>query len=424
MSQSDRPAENAAVVEARLRVLQSRTVWLLSLGQVLGGFAAGATVSLGALLAAEVSGSEAWSGMASTMLTLGAAAAAIPLARVAARRGRRPALAIGAVVAAGGAVLTVTAVALMSFPLLLTALVLLGSGSAVSLQARFAATDLATDRTRARDLSFVVWSTTIGAVIGPNLLGPGDAVGGLLGLPELTGPFVFGIVAQVLAVVLYLVGLRPDPLLTARAAGDGHAAGPRASVTAHPSTVRRRFAMLTVALSHATMVSVMAMTPVHLQDHGASLTIIGLTISLHVAGMYALSPVFGVLADKVGRVPMIVAGQVLFALALATNALGAENPAYVTIGLILLGLGWSASTVSGSALLTESTEPLLRPRVQGLSDTVMNLAGAAGGALAGPVLSLIGFAGLSGVVGALALVVVIGALIVVGARPGQRSAAV
>jgi len=424
VSQSDRPAENAAGVEARLRVLQSRTVWLLSLGQVLGGFAAGATVSLGALLAAEVSGSEAWSGMASTMLTLGAAAAAIPLARVAARRGRRPALAIGAVVAAGGAVLTVTAVALMSFPLLLTALVLLGSGSAVSLQARFAATDLATDRTRARDLSFVVWSTTIGAVIGPNLLGPGDAVGGLLGLPELTGPFVFGIVAQVLAVVLYLVGLRPDPLLTARAAGDGHAAGPRASVTAHPSTVRRRFAMLTVALSHATMVSVMAMTPVHLQDHGASLTIIGLTISLHVAGMYALSPVFGVLADKVGRVPMIVAGQVLFALALATNALGAENPAYVTIGLILLGLGWSASTVSGSALLTESTEPLLRPRVQGLSDTVMNLAGAAGGALAGPVLSLIGFAGLSGVVGALALVVVIGALIVVGARPGQRSAAV
>ncbi|WP_460944605.1 MFS transporter [Okibacterium endophyticum] len=401
----------AGLAEAELVSVQRRTVWLLSLGQVLGGFAAGATVSLGALLASEVSGSTAWSGMAATMLTLGAAAVAIPLARLAAAKGRRPALAVGALVAAGGSLLTVTSVALGSFPLLLVSLLLLGSGSAVGLQARFAATDLASDRTRARDLSFVVWSTTLGAVAGPNLLEPGEAIGGILGLPPLTGAFVFGIVAQLLAVAVYLVGLRPDPLLTVRAVGDAPRPGARALIAAHPSTTRRRFAMVAVALSHATMVSVMAMTPVHLQDHGATLSIIGLTISLHVAGMYALSPVFGIIADRAGRLTVIVGGQILLGGALLVGAIGSDSNAMVALALILLGLGWSASTVAGSALLTESTEPPLRARVQGFSDMAMNLAGAVGGALAGPVLALVGFNGLSCVVASLVAVVIVWALL-------------
>lgn len=406
----------SGVEEAELAALQRRTVWLLSAGQVLGGFAIGATLSLGALLAADISGSDAWSGMAATMSTLGAAVAAIPLARLAVRRGRRVALSTGALVSALGAVLTIVAASVRSFPLLLLALALVGTGAAVGLQARFAATDLATDRTRGRDLSFVVWATTLGAVVGPNLLEPGEAVGTIFDLPPLTGPFLFGITAQLLAAAVYLVALRPDPLLTARAVGAAADPSAKPVIAAHESRPRERFAILTVALSHATMVAVMSMTPVHLLHHGSTLTIIGLTISLHIAGMFALSPVFGILADRLGRIPVILLGQGLFAAALTTIAIGADVTAAVTVGLILLGLGWSASTVAGSALVTESTAPLRRPRVQGVTDTLMNLSGAVGGALAGPTLALIGFGGLAVAGSGFVAVVVIGA-VVVARRP-------
>jgi MFS family permease len=395
-----------------LAALQRRTVWLLSAGQVLGGFAAGATLSLGALLAADISGSDAWSGMAATMATLGAALAAIPLARLAVRHGRRIALGSGALVSAFGAALTIVSASVRSFPLLLIALALLGAGVAVGLQARFAATDLASDRTRGRDLSIVVWATTLGAVVGPNLLEPGDAIGRIFGLVPLSGPFLFGITAQILAAAVYFLALRPDPLITARALGATAAATAQPLTAARESQARERFAILTVALSHATMVAVMSMTPVHLLHHGASLTIIGITISLHVAGMFALSPVFGILADRLGRVPIILLGQGLFVGALVTLALGAETASTVTMGLVLLGLGWSASTVAGSALVAESTAPVRRPRVQGVTDTLMNLSGAAAGALAGPILAFIGFAGLSVTATVLVLLVVVGAVVV------------
>ena len=400
------------VGEYEIAALQRRTVWLLSAGQVLGGFAIGATLSLGALLAADISGSDAWSGMAATMSTLGAAIAAIPLARVAVRYGRRIALSVGALVSAFGAALTIVAASVRSFPLLLLALALIGTGAAVGLQARFAATDLSSDRTRGRDLSIVVWATTLGAVVGPNLLEPGDAIGRIFGLVPLTGPFLFGITAQVLAAAVYLFALRPDPLLMARALGAASDAAARPLVAAHESRARERFAIVAVALSHATMVAVMSMTPVHLLHHGATLTIIGLTISLHVAGMFALSPVFGILADRLGRLPVILLGQGLFIAALVTIALGAESASAVSVGLVLLGLGWSASTVAGSALVTESTAPARRPRVQGVSDTLMSLSGAAGGAVAGPILALVGFDGLAVAATALVLVVIAGVVMV------------
>jgi MFS family permease len=405
-----------AIGQAELAALQRRTVWLLSAGQVLGGFAIGATLSLGALLAADISGSDAWSGMAATMSTLGAAIAAIPMARIAVRHGRRVALSGGALVSALGAVLTIVAASVRSFPLLLLALALLGTGAAVALQARFAATDLASDRTRGRDLSVVVWATTIGAVVGPNLLEPGDAVGRVFGLVPLAGPFLFGITAQVLAAAVYLFALRPDPLLTARALGEAADAQSRPADVVSESRARERFAVMAVALSHATMVSVMSMTPLHLLHHGASLTIIGLTISLHVAGMFALSPVFGILADKLGRLPVILLGQGLFVAALVTIAVGAEAASAVSVGLVLLGLGWSASTVAGSALVTESTAPLRRPKVQGVTDTLMSLSGAVGGALAGPTLAVVGFDGLAVAATALVLAVVVG-VVVVSRRP-------
>ncbi|TFC93112.1 MULTISPECIES: MFS transporter [Cryobacterium] len=389
--------------------LQRTVVRVLIAGQILGGIGMGATLSLGALLAAQLSGSSAWSGMAATMSTLGAALVAVPLARLAQRRGRSRSLATGSLIAGSGAVLAITAVAVDVFPLLLLALMLLGAGSATNLQARFAATDLASTKYRARDLSIVVWSTTIGAVLGPNLFGPGEVVGGALGLPPLTGAFAFSLIATVGAAVVYTVGLRPDPLLTALAAREvdpsgGTRRGGLAIVRANPQA---RYAVAVIAFSHATMVALMSMAPVHLRDHGATLTVVGLTISLHVAGMYALSPVFGWLADRLGRLPVILVGQILLLAALAIFWLAGESQTAMTVGLILLGLGWSASVVAGSALIAEAVDVHDRAALQGFSDLSMNAAGALGGALAGLVLSAVGYSGLGLVTMVLVIAIVV-----------------
>lgn len=390
--------------------VQGRTVGVLVAGQILAGLGQGATLSIGAVLAVAVSGSEAWAGAGATLTTLGSAAAAIPLARLAVKRGRRPALALGALVAAGGSVVSVAAAAIHLFPLLLLGFAMLGVGSAVGLQARFAATDAAEPARRGRDLSIVVWSTTIGAIVGPNLFGPGAVIGAALGLPELTGSFVIAIVAQLLAATTYLVLLRPDPLVIAQNRPVLPAPVADAGIVRARSTLV--FAIVALGLSHATMVSVMSMTPVHLTGHGASLVIVGFTISLHVAGMFGLSPLFGWASDRLGRIQVLLMGQLLFAVAIFVTALGEDSNALVAVGLVLLGLGWSASTVSASALISDLVTGAERVRIQGRSDLVMNISGAVGGAAAGPVLAVIGYAGLTWVVGILVLGVIAGATVV------------
>lgn len=375
---------------------QRRILLTLALGQILGGLGTGATLSLGALLITEIAGSSAWSGMAATMSTLGAALFAIPLARLAQARGRRISLSGGALVATSGAVVAVTAAALGSVLLLLAGILMLGAAQAVNLQSRFAATDLADARTRGRDLSLVVWSTAIGAVTGPNLLSPGEAVGEVLGMPALTGAFAFTATGQLLAAVVYVVGLRPDPLLTARAlAGETRPTAPAGEAPA-AAPAKPWGAILTVALSHGVMVALMSMTPIHLRDHGAALSLIGLTFSLHIAGMYGLSPVFGILADRIGARAAVLVGQALLVGALLLSLFGSEASGVVTASLILLGLGWSGSTVAGSVLVSRAGTPATRSQIQGTSDMVMNLTGALCGASAGLILAAVGFSGLAG----------------------------
>lgn len=384
---------------AQLVALQRKTIRTLTFGQVLSGFGLGSTLSIGALLAADLSGTEAWSGAAATFSTLGAAFAAIPLARLAYARGRRVALAFGASIAITGAVLVITAAGIRFFPLLLVALFLMGAGSAVGLQARFAAVDLPDQGKAGRDLSLVVWATTIGAVIGPNLFGPGEVIGNTLGLPTMTGPFVITIAAQLMASLVFFFGLRPDPLKTAQAISEKTSGKPKVSLKTAFATLRAypraAYAIASIALGHMVMVSVMSMTPVHMKHDGATLTVVGFVISLHIAGMYAFSPVFGWLADKLGRIQTIVIGQLIYIASLIISATAGHDTNQTTAGLFLLGLGWSATTVAGSALLTSTLPPAQKTNVQGLSDSSMQFSGAFGGAIAGTVLAAIAFAGLN-----------------------------
>lgn len=389
---------------------QRRTVGTLALVQVVGGIGNGAGLAVGALLIKDVTGSAGWAGMAVVAMTLGAALFTVPLSNFAVHRGRRPALTTGWLGGALGAATVVAGAQWSSLPLLLLGFALFGASTAANLQSRFAAADRAEPAEVGRSISLVVWATTIGSVAGPNLTGPGASVARSLGIPDLAGPQVFSAVAFACAGALTWILLRPDPLPPRDAA-----APPPPRLAAALPHVRgtTAIAIVSVALSHAIMVAVMALTPVHMSGHGAALSVIGLTISLHIAGMFALSPVFGWMTDRWGAQPTILAGQVVLVLACVVAGTAGHSDVRITIGLVLLGIGWSMSVIAGAALLTRSLEPGVRPLVQGFSDLTMNLAGAAGGLLAGLVVAVWSFGALAGVAAALTVPVALGVL----ARP-------
>ncbi|MFB7832329.1 MFS transporter [Streptomyces sp. NPDC056056] len=399
----------APVTDAELPALRRRVQAVLLATQILGGLGIATGVALAAVLARDVSGSEALSGLASTATVAGPALLAMPLAALMASRGRRAGLVLAYLIGAVGAGVAVLGAVADSFPLLLLGLVGFGAGSSANLAARFAAADLAEPDRRARAISTVVWATTIGAVLGPNIAAPaGKSVAGL-GIPATAGPFVWAAGVFVIAAAVVAVLLRPDPLLTARAlheTGAGEAPEERslrAGMTAVRESPRARLAVVTVAGSHTAMVSIMSMTPVALTHHGADIQLIGLVISGHIAGMYAFSPLMGWLSDRLGRLSVI--GLAVGLIGVAALVAGTAGPSHgrTALGLFLLGLGWSAGLVSGSALLTDSVPQAARAAVQGLSDFIMNTAAGVGGLAAGLIVAQAGYGPLNAIAACLLL---------------------
>ena len=396
---------------------QTRTILTLVTSQTMGALGQGAGVTVGAILAADLSGSEALAGFGGTAQVLGSAIFAVIIAGIMAKRGRRPGLRTGYLLATLGGLGMIAAAVFGNFPLLILASLLLGAGTATNSQARFAATDLSADERRGRDLSLVVWATTVGAVAGPNLTGPGADIADVLGLPPLAGPFVLAIAGFVLAAAVLQIFLRPDPLLVARAQHVDHDEPGRTrggvrqglrTIRAHPFAVT---GLAVMALGHATMVALMIMTPLHMRHGHAELHVIGLTISLHIAGMYALSPVTGWAVDRLGARAVAVTGSCILLVAAISAGISPDGSSLpLTAGLVLLGLGWSCTLVSGSTLLTQVIPLRDRPAAQGVADLVMGLTAAAGGALAGVVFDRLGYAVLAVAVGLLAALVGVVAL--------------
>jgi MFS family permease len=384
--------------EQEVRRVQRRTLGVLVATQALGGLGTSIGIAVAAILAEQVSGSEKLAGLAQTTQVLGAAVASLLLAHLMGRSGRRPGLTLGYLVGALGGGLCVVAGVVGSFALLLTGTTLLGATTAANSLSRYAATDLAPARGRARALGLVVWATTLGAVAGPNLTGVAGGVAHGLGLPRLTGPFLFGLVGMLAAALVMSTLLRPDPLLVAREAAIGRGATVRTGTSWARAfaVVRERRAVAAgiaaLALAHAVMVAVMVMTPLTMHHGGASLEVIGIVVSVHVLGMYAFAPVVGWAADRYGRPPVLGAGAgvLLLALLLAGTApMGASLR--IGAGLFLLGLGWSLCTVSASTLLTEASPLDARSDVQGLADLTMGLVAATAGALGGVVVGASGY---------------------------------
>ena len=374
---------------------QARTVKVLASAQVLNGLGVAGTVAAGSLLVASITDSETLAGLAQTSSVLGAAALALPLARLTARGGRRLALSVGYVAGVVGSLLAILGGAEENLVLMLLGTFFVGAASAAGYQARFAAIDLATNESRARQLSFVVWGLTIGAVAGPNLMEPSGNLAEEVGLPRLVGPYLISAVALFLATLVIQIFLRPDPYLLAQKESALTATAKRSTkqALAHiRGNEKALFAILSIAIGHVAMVSIMVMTPVHMAHVDVTLTIIGLVISIHVVGMYAFSPIVGSISDRIGRINTIKIGVVTLLLsALISGFAAADDAITLGIGLFLLGLGWSFTLIAGSAFLTESVTPEVKTSAQGASDLVMNLSGAGGGALAGVIIGTLSY---------------------------------
>jgi len=380
---------------------QRKVVRTLSVAQILNGVGTSGTVAAGSLLVTSISKSESLAGLAQTTSVLGAAAMALPLAKLTQLGGRRLSLMSGYLIGVVGAVLAILGGTHKILFLMLTGAFMVGAASASGYQARFAAIDLATPENRSRNLSFVVWGSTVGAVTGPNLMEPAGNFAHFLHLPRLVGPYFIAATSLALASIVVFFFLKPDPYLTANMANDGVTQKKHETTRAALKHIREiphaLFAITAVGVGHLAMVSIMVMTPVHMSHVDVTLSVIGLVISVHVLGMYAFSPLVGALSDKLGRVRVIQIGVfILLAAAIIAGLSPAMNPVSLGIGLFLLGLGWSCTLIAGSTHLSESVSVEMKPSSQGASDLVMNLMGAVGGASSGVIISVLSFGWLCG----------------------------
>jgi MFS family permease len=348
-------------------------------------------------LVSSISNSESLAGLSQTTAVLGAAAMAIPLSKLTQRGGRRLGLSVGYTVGLIGAAFAIFGGSQRILIAMLLGTFLVGAASASGYQARFAATDLADDSNRSRQLSYVVWGSTIGAVTGPNLMGPSGALAEALGLPKLVGPYILAFITLGMGALVIRLFLKPDPYLTAanlrsKTEEKQELLSARKTLKLIRQNPRALFAIAAIAIGHVAMVSVMVMTPVHMAHVDVTLTVIGLVISIHIVGMYAFSPIVGSLSDRMGRRWVIKLGVlILLASCVVAGLADAHNSIQLGFGLFLLGLGWSCTLIAGSALLSESVETELRPSSQGASDLLMNLMGAGGGALAGVIIGTLGY---------------------------------
>ena len=390
--------------------VQRRILGSLAVTQVLGGISLAVGATVGALLAEDISGSATWAGLGGSFQVLGSALIAIPIARLTAAYGRRRGLTFGYAVAIIGALGMIAAGVVRNFPLLLIAATLFGGATASNSQTRYAAADLALPHRRARDLSIVVWATTIGSTLGPNLVGPAKAFAAFLGIPLLTGSFAISVVGLVLAIAALLILVRPDPLLESRrlaaldagqnsaeaaasAPADGSVWNGLRVILARPVA---RLGLLALAVGHSVMVSVMVMTPLHMAHGHAELSIIGFVISMHILGMFAFAPLTGLAVDRFGgRAVAVVGSMILTTATLLASVSPIGHLSTLLIGLFLLGLGWSCTFVAGSALLTGALTPQERPAAQGAADVITGLAAAISGFLGGIIVAHLSFHALS-----------------------------
>lgn len=391
--------------------LYKRTLFVVSISQIFGGAGLAAGVTVGALIAQQMLGTDAFAGLPSALFTLGSAGSALIVGRLSQRYGRRTGLSAGFMIGGLGAIGVIMAAIINSIFLLFISLLIYGAGTATNLQARYAGTDLANHKQRATAVSITMVFTTFGAVAGPSLVNVMGDFALSIGVPSLAGPFILAAAAYMLAGVVLFIMLRPDPLVITRtieAANEEPGDTGHLAAAEHTENKKGIIVGATVmVLTQIVMVAIMTMTPVHMSHHGHSLGAVGLVIGFHIGAMYLPSLVTGALVDKLGRTAMAIASGTTLLLSgvIAAFAPG-DSMVFLIIALSLLGLGWNFGLISGTALIVDSTDSATRAKTQGTVDVLIALSGAAGGALSGMIVAGSSYLALSLIGGILSLLLI------------------
>ncbi|MFS0881151.1 MFS transporter [Metabacillus niabensis] len=393
------------------KALYNRTLFIVSISQIFGGAGLAAGVTVGALLAQHLLGTDAFAGLPSALFTLGSAGAALFIGRLSQRYGRRTGLTVGFMIGGLGAIGVILAAIINSVFLLFASLLIYGAGTATNLQARYAGTDLANNKQRATAVSMTMVFTTFGAVAGPNLVNVMGDFAVSIGVPSLAGPFILSAAAYILAGLVLFVMLRPDPLVIAKAI---EASNQERISNDHSTDMEQNgdkrgviVGATIMVLTQIVMIAIMTMTPVHMRHHGHGLGEVGVVIGFHIGAMYLPSLVTGVLVDKLGRTAMAIAsGATLLLAGLVSAFAPGDSMVLLVIALCLLGLGWNFGLISGTALIVDSTETSSRAKTQGTVDVLIALSGAVGGVLSGMVVAGSSYATLSFIGGILSLLLI------------------
>ena len=418
---ADASISNRIYTEEEQQKLYKRTLLIVSISQMFGGAGLAAGITVGALLAQQMLGTDAYAGLPAAMFTMGSAVAAFFVGKLSQKYGRRVGLAGGFIVGGLGAIGVVMAALTNSIILLLVSLLIYGAGTATNLQARYAGTDLANKKQRATAISITMVMTTFGAVAGPNLVGVMGRFAHSIGIPELAGPFILSATAFILAGLVLFVMLRPDPLLIANMIETYKQEHTYKGQPVIEEAIENKRGItvgaIVMILTQVVMVAIMTMTPVHMGHHGHGLSAVGLVIGFHVGAMYLPSLVTGMLIDKIRRTTMIIAGRVILLAAGVIAAIAASDSLILLIvALSLLGLGWNLGLISGTAQIVDATIPSTRAKTQGKIDVFIALAGASGGAMSGMVVANSSYAALSLAGGVLAFMLI---PVVIWARTGK-----
>jgi MFS family permease len=349
-----------------------------------------------------VTGVEGLLGLGPAIFLVASASAAVPAGRAMDRFGRRPVIAGGYLLASVGCGLTALATNVESSPVLILGFLMTGGASGIALLIRTAAGDMYPPERRARGISYVLFGSVFGAILGPALFGPLFA-GRELDASALTVPWLAAGGIALCAVVLVLL-VRPEPKRIAELiSGHEHSSGPPAAplreIIVRPGV---RPAMLAALASFGVMVSVMNLSGyVVVEHHHHAQDDIFPIIGAHVMGMYALVLVVGRVIDRIGRRAALSGGLLLMALS-TIGLLWLESVLGTALLLFGLGVGWNISFVAATAQLVDATAPSERGRILGFNDFMSALLGAALALAGGYALDSIGVAALA--LGATAIV--------------------
>lgn len=354
------------------------------------GVAAMNTAMAGASTAATLIADEAagagWSGVPNAAGVLGTAIGTLSAGHLISRYGSRNVLRGLYGAALAGALTAFAAVVSATLPTLLAGMFLLGLGNGAAQLSRYLAAELVPAHRKGFALSLIVWAGTVGAVVGPTLLAPGAHLATTLTLPALAGPVLVAVVMTAVALFTSRTRTRTAPARRTRLAElrDPVVLGP----------------LVSMVCAQLTMVAIMTMTPLHMATHG--LEVLGVVLSVHMIGMFALAPLSGRLADRFGGRVTIYLGMGCLVLS-AVAAFGSGGLTGLSFALFLLGYGWNLVFVGGSAILSRELPEDRRLQLQGAVDAVVWSSSALASLGAGVLFGLGGYQLVAVVGGVLAL---------------------